>query len=128
MHSTIFTVKNFSFAFKNFHFIRNSSKKLRLASESGERIVQLVNSQTTFNDILNAKAIRNAIRVDLALGGSTNTTLHIPAIAYAAGIDINLTTFDDISREIPQITSLRPAGDYMLEDLEAAGGVSAVLN
>jgi len=105
-----------------------SAKKLRIAQESGEKIVELVEKNITSRDIINAKSLRNAIRVDLALGGSTNTTLHIPAIAYNAGVDVSLSDFDKLSREIPQITSLRPGGEYMMEDVEAAGGIPAVLH
>ncbi|MBD3238743.1 MAG: dihydroxy-acid dehydratase [Candidatus Moranbacteria bacterium] len=108
--------------------MESSAKKARLAYESGERVVTLVKKGLTARKILNKKAIRNAIRVDLALGGSTNTTLHIPAIAHAAEVPIDLEVFNKISHEIPQITSLRPGGDYMMEDLEAAGGIPAVLN
>ena len=108
--------------------LEGSSKKLRLAEESGERIVDLVRENTRPRDIMTPEAFRNAIRVDLALGGSTNTTLHIPAIAYAAGVDIDLKEFDDLGRNIPQIASIRPGGDYMMEDVEAAGGVPAVLH
>ncbi|MFP4016493.1 MAG: dihydroxy-acid dehydratase [Halanaerobiales bacterium] len=108
--------------------MESSSKKLRIAEESGEKIVELVRRDIRPRDIITKKSIHNAIRVDLALGGSTNTTLHIPAVAYAAGIDIDLGVFDEISRQIPQIASLRPGGDYMMEDVEAAGGIPAVLN
>lgn len=108
--------------------LESSSKKLRLAEETGEKIVELVKKNIRPRDIITEKSIRNAIRVDLALGGSTNTTLHLPAIAYAAGVDIDLSVFDEISRQIPQIASLRPGGNYMMEDLEAAGGIPAVLN
>lgn len=105
-----------------------SAKKMRIAQESGERIVELVEKNITARSIINAKSLRNAIRVDLALGGSTNTTLHIPAIAYNAGVDVSLSDFDKLSRKIPQITSLRPGGEYMMEDVEAAGGIPAVLH
>ncbi len=69
----------------------------------------------------------NAIRLDMALGGSTNTTLHIPAIAHAAEVDITIADFDRLSREPPQLCSLRPGGEQMMEDLEFAGGVPSVL-
>ena len=105
-----------------------TAKKMRIAQESGEKIVELVEKGITTRDIINEKSLRNAIRVDLALGGSTNTTLHIPAIAYNAGVDVTLNDFDKLSRKIPQITSLRPGGEYMMEDVEAAGGIPAVLH
>ena len=71
--------------------------------------------------------VKNAIRADLALGGSTNTTLHLPAIAYEAGVPLNLDSFDALSKETPHITSLLPGGKYFMEDLEFAGGVPAVM-
>lgn len=72
------------------------------------------------------EAFYNAIRVDMALGGSTNTVLHLLAVARDAGIDLQLDDFDRISRETPHLCSLRPGGDYMIEDLDAAGGIPAV--
>ena len=104
-----------------------SSKKHRLAFESGERIVRLVQDGITPRKIMTAKAFENAIRVDMALGGSTNTVLHIPAIAHEAGLKIKIDLFDRISRETPNITSLEPAGDNYMEDLEYAGGVPGVI-
>jgi dihydroxy-acid dehydratase len=108
--------------------LESSAKKARIAEMSGERVVSLVKEGITTRKIITKKAIRNAIRVDLALGGSTNTTLHIPAIAHAAGLKMGIEVFDKLSSEIPQITSIRPGGEYMMEDIEAAGGIPAVLN
>ena len=73
-------------------------------------------------------AFENAIAVDMALGGSTNTCLHIPAIAHEAGIDITLSAIDEISKKTPHITDLLPAGKYYMEDLDAAGGIPAVMS
>jgi dihydroxy-acid dehydratase len=73
------------------------------------------------------KAFENAVMVDLALGGSTNTVLHLPAIAREAGVKMDLEIFDRLGRKTPQITSIRPSGDYFMEDLEYAGGLPAVL-
>ncbi len=101
--------------------------KLRLAEESGERVVALVQDGITARDIITQKSIHNAIAVDMALGGSSNSCLHIPAIAHEAGIDIKLDTFDKISRKAPHISNLRPGGEYFMEDLYYAGGVPAVL-
>ncbi|MFP4028950.1 MAG: dihydroxy-acid dehydratase [Candidatus Brocadiia bacterium] len=101
--------------------------KLRLAERSGERIVELVEEEITSRQIITQESIRNSIVVDMALGGSTNSCLHIPAIAHEAGIDFPLDTFDDISREVPHIANLRPGGDYFMEDLYYAGGIPAVL-
>lgn len=103
-------------------------KKLEIARESGRRIVQLVKDGVRARDIVGMEAIRNAIRVDMCIGGSTNTALHIPAIARDFGHRISLDLFDEISRTVPHITSLRPAGPYSIRDLDNAGGISAVLN
>jgi len=104
-----------------------SSKKARIAFESGERIIGLVKKNITPRRILNKKAFLNAIMVDMALGGSTNTVLHLAAIAREAGISLPLDTFDKMSRNTPKICDLRPSGEYFLEDLEVAGGIPAVL-
>lgn len=105
-----------------------SSKKARIAFESGERIVELIKKNILPRQILNKKSILNAIMVDMALGGSTNTVLHLVSIAREAGVSLSLDTFDNISRKTPKICDLRPSGEYFLEDLEIAGGVPAVLN
>lgn len=103
-------------------------KKLEIARESGRRIVQLVKDGIKARDIVGMESIRNAIRVDMCIGGSTNTALHIPAIARDFGHRISLDLFDEISRTVPHITSLRPAGPYSIRDLDNAGGIPAVLN
>lgn len=103
------------------------AKKERLAYESGERIVELVRKDVTARKIITRNAVENAITVDMALGGSTNTALHIPAIAHEALIDINVDLFDRIARRTPHIAELRPAGKHFMEDLEYAGGIPAVL-
>jgi dihydroxy-acid dehydratase len=104
-----------------------SAKKDRIAYQSGKRIVDLVKDGITTRKILTRQAIENGIAVDMALGGSTNTVLHIPAIANEAGIRLELERFDEISRRTPHLTNFRPAGDMMMEDLDAAGGVPAML-
>ncbi len=103
-----------------------SAKKERIAFESGERIVELVKDKVSSKKIMNAKALENAIRVDMALGGSTNTILHISAIANELGIKLSLDTFDKISTTTPHISNIRPGGEYFMEDLEYAGGIPAV--
>ncbi len=108
--------------------IAGHAKKRRIAFDSGVRVVDLVRENITPLSIMNEKAFRNAIKADLALGGSTNTTLHLPAIAYEAGVRLNLASFDELSRETPHITSLRPGGTYFMEDLEFAGGIPAVMH
>lgn len=104
-----------------------SSRKIRIAFESGRRINELVLKNIRPRSIMNKRAFLNAIMVDMALGGSTNTVLHLTAIAKEAGVSLPLDTFDKISRSTPKICDLRPGGEYFLEDLENAGGVPAVL-
>lgn len=104
-----------------------SSKKRRIAFESGRRIVGLVKKNVTPRKIMNRKAFENAIMVDLALGGSTNTVLHIPAIAHDAGVRLPLETFDTLALSTPHIADMLPGGKNYLEDLEYAGGIPAVL-
>ncbi len=103
------------------------AQKRRIAFESGARIVELVKKNITPRKILTMKAFRNAIMVDLALGGSTNTVLHIPAIAHEAGVDLPLEVFDEMSRKTPHITNMIPGGEFYMEDLHFAGGIPAVL-
>lgn len=104
------------------------AEKRRIAYNSGKQIMKLVEQDITTRQIITRAGIRNAIRMDMALGGSTNTALHVPAIAHEAGLDIALETFDEISQVTPQICKLRPTGDYMMEDLHWAGGIPAVLS
>jgi dihydroxy-acid dehydratase len=104
-----------------------SSLKRRIAFASGERIVHLVREGITPRQILTREAFENAIRVDLALGGSSNTVLHLLALAHEAGIELPLDAFDRLSRETPQLASMNPGGKHFMEDLDAAGGVPAVL-
>ncbi|GAB4483745.1 MAG: dihydroxy-acid dehydratase [Thermodesulfovibrionales bacterium] len=104
-----------------------SAKKRRIAFESGRRIVDLVRKNITPRKIMNQKAFENAIVVDLALGGSTNTVLHIPAIAHDAGIRLPLELFDRLARTTPHIADMLPGGKNYMEDLEYAGGIPAVL-
>lgn len=104
-----------------------SSKKRRIAQLSGERIVELVKKNIKPLDIITEDSLENAIVVDMALGGSSNTVLHLMAIANEAGIKLGLKTFDRISKGTPHITNLEPTGPYFMEDLEYAGGIPAVL-
>jgi dihydroxy-acid dehydratase len=108
--------------------LAGSAQKRRIAYDSGVRICDLVREGMNPRQIMTEAALRNAIRVDMALGGSTNSCLHLAAIAHEAGVEIPLETFDEISRATPQISFLRPAGDYMMEDLEWAGGIPGVLH
>lgn len=103
------------------------SRKLRIAYESGQRIVELIKKDVKPRDIVNIKSIENAITVDMALGGSTNTVLHLMALAHTAGIKLTLKDFDRISRITPNIAKIEPAGEYYMEDLDYAGGIPGVL-
>jgi dihydroxy-acid dehydratase len=107
--------------------LAGSAKKARLAEMAGERVVELVRQGVTTRQIVTRQSLENAIRVDMALGGSTNTTLHIPAIAHAAEVDVTLADFDRLSRETPQLAALEPGGQHFMEDLEWAGGIPALL-
>lgn len=104
-----------------------SALKRRIAFASGEKIVELVKNNVTPRSILTRAAFENAIRVDLALGGSSNTVLHLLAIANEAGVELPLEIFDLLARETPQIASMNPAGKHFMEDLDIAGGVMGVL-
>ncbi|MFH1406625.1 MAG: dihydroxy-acid dehydratase [Candidatus Omnitrophota bacterium] len=104
-----------------------SAKKERIAYESGIRAVELVNKNVLPRSIVKKQAFQNAITVDMALGGSTNSVLHLTAIANEAGISLPLKLFDEISKKTPTITSIEPSGIYFMEDLEFAGGIPAVL-
>ncbi len=104
-----------------------SSLKRRIAFASGERIVDLVREQITPRQIMTRAAFENAIRVDLALGGSSNTVLHLLSIAHEAGVDLPLEEFDRLGRETPQLASMNPGGKHFMEDLDTAGGVPGVL-
>jgi len=104
-----------------------SAMKRRIAFASGEKIVELVHNDVKPRDIMTRAAFENAIRVDLALGGSSNTVLHLLAIAREAGVALPLETFDILAKETPQLASMNPAGEHFMEDLDIAGGVSGVL-
>ena len=107
--------------------LAGSAIKKRIAFESGARVVDLVRSQILPRDIATIDSFKNAIAVDMALGGSSNSVLHLLAIANEAGIKLDLKLFDEISKNTPQLTSLRPAGEYFLEDLDFAGGIPSLL-
>ncbi|MBW2056283.1 MAG: dihydroxy-acid dehydratase [Deltaproteobacteria bacterium] len=104
-----------------------SAERIRLAKEAGIQVVALVEKGIRPSDILSEKAFENAIAVDMALGGSTNTVLHLPAIAHEAGIKIDLERFNEFSEKVPQICSLSPSGPFHMEDLHRAGGIYAVM-
>jgi dihydroxy-acid dehydratase len=103
------------------------AQKRRIAFESGAKIVELIKKNITPRKIMTRNAFENAIMVDLALGGSTNTVLHIPAIAHEAGVDLPLEVFDLLGRKTPHISNMIPGGEHYMEDLDYAGGIPAVL-
>ena len=106
------------------------AKKRQIARQSGSQIIKLLDKNITPSKIMTQEAFENAIAADLALGGSSNTTLHIPAIASELedkGVNITLDTFDEFSKKVPHITKLRPSGVHSLLDLDSAGGIPAVL-
>ena len=104
-----------------------AAARLRLAKEAGFKIMDLVTRQVLPRDIATLTAFKNAMAVDMALGCSTNTVLHVPAIAREAGIELSLDLFNEISVKTPHLCSLSPGGPHHLEDLDAAGGVPAVM-
>lgn len=101
--------------------------RIRLAKKAGMQIVELVKMDLKPRDILTIDAFRNALTVDMSLGCSTNTVLHLPAIALEVGIELNLDMINDISKNTPHICHLRPAGTYHVQDLDEAGGIPAVM-
>ncbi|HAJ95447.1 MAG TPA: dihydroxy-acid dehydratase [Actinobacteria bacterium] len=104
------------------------SKRLRLAKEAGFKVMDLVKNNTRPRDIVNADSIKNALAVDMALGCSTNTILHLPAIANEAKVPFSLKLVNEISGRTPNLCRLSPAGGHHIQDLYAAGGVEAVMN
>ncbi|WP_042835462.1 dihydroxy-acid dehydratase [Thermoanaerobacter ethanolicus] len=103
------------------------SERIRLAKQAGMKIMELVERGIKPSDILTKEAFINAFSLDMALGGSTNTVLHLKAIAHEAGVDIPLNEINEISTRVPNLCKLSPAGKYHIEDLYFAGGISAVL-
>jgi dihydroxy-acid dehydratase len=104
------------------------SERIRLAKKAGIKIMELFDKNICPSDILTKEAFLNAISLDMALGCSTNSVLHLLAIASEAGIDIDLNLFNEISAKTPHICKLSPAGEHHIEDLYYAGGIAAVFN
>jgi dihydroxy-acid dehydratase len=104
------------------------ARRLELAKKAGEQVMSLLADNTCPRDIITKEAIHNAFAVDMALGGSTNSVLHLTAIACEAGVDFPLAMVNEISRRTPHLAKMRPAGDHHLEDLDRAGGIPAVMN
>ncbi len=103
------------------------SERIWLAKETGDKAVDLVKKGLKPRDIMTKDAFHNAMAVDMALGGSTNTALHIPALAYYAELDLSLKDFDPFTAKVPHLTSIAPAGPHHVVDLFYAGGVPAIL-
>ena len=104
-----------------------SAAKLRIARETGEKIMELISKGLTPSKILRREAFTNAIALDMALGGSTNSVLHLSAIAKEAGISLPLRVFDEMSRKVPHLCNMVPSGPYDMEELDFAGGVPALM-
>lgn len=104
-----------------------NAKRYHMAKQAGMKAVELAKYDFKPSDFLTRTSFLNAIRLDMMLGCSTNTALHLPALAHEAGIKITLDDFDAISRETPHIVKLSPSGKHLMQDLEVAGGVSAVI-
>lgn len=103
------------------------SARVQLAKKSGEKIMELVKRDIKPRDIVTMAALKNAIAVDMALGCSTNSALHLPAIAHEAGLKLDLKLFNEISSDTPNLCHLAPAGEHFMEQLDDAGGVPAVM-
>ncbi len=101
--------------------------RIRLAKQAGTKIMELLEKNICPRDIVDEKAAYNAVAVDMALGGSSNTVLHLPAVFKEAGLNIDLDVFDVVSKKTPNLCKLSPAGSYHIEDLHAAGGIPAVM-
>jgi dihydroxy-acid dehydratase len=104
-----------------------NSDRYRLAKYAGQAIMTLVEKDIKARDIINEKSIRNAIACDMALGCSTNSVLHLLAIAYEAGVELSIDIFNEFSAKIPNLCHLAPAGNHHMQDLNAAGGIQAVI-
>lgn len=103
------------------------SERIRLAKKAGMQVMELWQRNIKPRDIATPRAFKNAIAVDMALGCSTNTVLHVPAVAHEAGIALDLMDFDNMSKRVPHLCSMSPAGPHHIEDLYRAGGIQAVL-
>jgi dihydroxy-acid dehydratase len=103
------------------------ARRLQLAQKAGQQVMKLLADNIRPRDIITREAIHNAFSVDMALGGSTNSVLHLMAIAHEAGVEFPLTKVNEINQRTPHLSRLRPSGEYHVEDLDRAGGISAVM-
>ena len=107
--------------------LANSAKKQRIAKQTGIQIVQLVRDNLVASQILTPNAFENAIAVDMALGGSTNSVLHLSAVAQEAGTTLSLAKYDTISKRVPHLCNMVPSGPHDIEELDNAGGIQALM-
>jgi len=107
--------------------LANGALKQRIAKETGQKIVELIKKDIKPSQIMTQNAFENAAAVDMALGGSTNTILHLSAIAMEAGAKLNLSTYDEIGRKVPHLCNMVPTGSFDMEDLGNAGGLPALI-
>ncbi|MCT4565595.1 MAG: dihydroxy-acid dehydratase [Maledivibacter sp.] len=105
----------------------HSGERIRLAKYAGMKVMQCIEQDIKPLDVLTLDAFKNAITIDMAMAGSTNTVLHLPAIAHEAGIELSLDMFDEISKKTPYLTKLSPSGKHHMEDLHLAGGIPALM-
>ena len=103
------------------------SERARLAKKAGMQVMEVLKAGLKPKDIMTREAFENAVAVDMALGGSSNTALHLPAIAHEAGVKLTLDDFNEIAKKTPQLCKLSPSGEYFIEDLYRAGGVTGVM-
>ena len=103
------------------------ARRRRIAQNTGKRVVELIRDEVTPRAIVTEAAFRNAITLDMLIGGSTNTALHLPAIANEAGIRLPITLFDELSARTPHISYMNPSGPYTMSDLDAAGGIPGII-
>jgi dihydroxy-acid dehydratase len=104
------------------------SERLRLAKHAGMKIMELLEKGITARQIMTPGAVRNAMSLDMAFGGSSNTVLHLTAIAHEAGADISLDDWAEVSARTPNLVRISPASDYHMQDLDAAGGIPAIMS
>jgi len=104
------------------------SARVRLAKQAGMQVMEMLERDIKPRDIVTEKSVHNAVTMDMALGCSTNTTLHLPALFAEAGLDLKLEMFNEISRKTPNLCKLSPAGPHFMEDLEESGGIPAVMS
>ena len=106
----------------------DTGERIRMAKTAGMKIMELLKNNIRPRDIMTEKAFKNAMTVDMAMAGSTNTVLHLPAIAHEAGLKLDLTDFDAASARTPYIAKISPSGDHHMEDLHRAGGIPALMH